>query len=118
MAAFGNTPFYLKHLVSNGIVEESYVGFIVTSTMAQANSGMTAGTYYIKGGTTSSNSANEAVLQSAFGENGGYCIKYSSSFECSVSGLVANVDQDGYVSAKKGARICLVDNIDGVSYCA
>ena len=44
------SKFYLKHTISNNIVTESYVGFVVTDAMAQANPGMTAGTYYLRGG--------------------------------------------------------------------
>ena len=36
MTAFSNRPFYLKHLITNGVVEESYVEFVVTSAMAQS----------------------------------------------------------------------------------
>ena len=124
MAAFSNRPFYLKHLVSNGIVEESYVEFVVTSTMASANTGMTAGTYTLRGGIDESSlttkpvyEANKAVLQSAFGANSGFCGEYSSNFSCSVSGLFASASSYGSVSASVGAEAdCSVD-YGGTSYC-
>ena len=44
------SKFYLKYLISNNAVTDEYVGFVVTNAMAQDNPGMTAGTYYLKGG--------------------------------------------------------------------
>lgn len=49
LSAFDNKPLYLKHKVINNIVTESYLEIIITDEMAQANSGMTAGTYDIQG---------------------------------------------------------------------
>lgn len=138
MAAYSNRPFYLKHFVANGIVEESYVEFVVTSAMAQANSGMTAGTYYLRGLDTYDMTnnvcksqylnngncvspyyeANKAVLQSAFGANSGFCSGDSSDFNCGVSGLGADAYSDGYVDAIVGLEAnCSVDS-DGTSYCS
>ncbi len=42
-------PYYLKHTSVNNIVTESYVEFIITEEMAQANPGMVAGTYTLRG---------------------------------------------------------------------
>ena len=121
MTAFSNRPFYLKHLVTNGIVEASYVEFVVTPEMAQANSGMTAGTYYLRGldthdvsgncksqylNSTTGNcespyyESNKTVLQTAFGST--YCTDYSSDFSCGVSGLRANANLIGSVEASGG----------------
>ena len=47
-ASSKDLPFYLKHKVENGIVTEQYVEFVVTETLAQANSGMVAGTYTLR----------------------------------------------------------------------
>ena len=94
-------PFFLKHTVSNNTVTDSYVGFVVTDEMAQANVGMTAGTYYLKGKKTAElvegewqcmseyddgegncidpdYNTNKATLLSAFGSS--YCRDYSSYF--------------------------------------
>ena len=100
---------------TNG-VSESYVGFVVTPTMASANTGMTAGTYYLKGGDNGrAYNENKATLLSAFGSS--YCREYSSSFICGVSGLGADADSNGRVRAGDGAGSgCSVDN-DGNSNC-
>ena len=137
-----NINFYLKHIVSEGIVEESYVEFVVTSTMAQANTGMTAGTYALRGFETYDENAsstnyckaeyytggycmnpyyesNKATLLSAFGSSncgtesdGGNC-KY---LYCSVSGLYASTRSDGNVSANDGEWDCSVGS-NGKSKC-
>ena len=144
MAAFkqstGGTvdrPFFLKHTITNNIVTDSYVGFVVTDAMAQANSGMTAGTYYLKGKKTHEYvngswqciseyddgngncldpeyNTNKATLLSAFGSS--YCTDYSSYFRCNVSGLNAYVISSGNVSADAGDWYCIV-NENGNSAC-
>ena len=79
-------------------VSESYVGFVITETMAANNPGMTAGTYYLKGGDNGASLlANAKVIYDAFGGvgcylDGGfggdpYTGTPSSSFYCDVSGL-------------------------------
>ena len=100
---------------TNG-VSESYVGFVVTPTMAANNTGMTAGTYYLKGGDNGrSYNENKATLLSAFGST--YCSDDSFDFNCNVSGLDAYVSADGSVSALDGAvSDCGVTN-DGGSNC-
>ena len=137
-----NINFYLKHIVSEGIVEESYVEFVVTSTMAQANTGMTAGTYALRGFETYDENAsstnyckaeyytggycmnpyyesNKATLLSAFGssncgtESDGGNYKY---LYCSVSGLYASANSDGYVNAGDDSWSCYVVNA-GISSC-
>ena len=122
-------PFYLKHTISNNIVTESTVGFVVTPEMAQNNPGMTAGTYYLKGDKTfeyvnntwecmsqyddgngnclaPSYNENKATLLSAFGSTN--CSDYSSYFSCSVSGLGAYASSDGSVHADVGSWYCAV----------
>ena len=123
MSAFNNRPYYLKHLITNGVVEASYVGFVVTSAMATSNPGMTAGTYYLRGGVNESSlatkpvyEANKAVLQSAFGTSSGYCTDSSSDFICHVSDLGADAYTNGYVDAYDVSMQCEVDN-DSTSYC-
>ena len=105
-----------------GGVSESYVGFVVTSEMASANPGMTAGTYYLRGGVneyslTAANRevfiANAKTIYDAFGgvgcsldgNSGGnpYTTTPSSNFNCSVSGLYAYAYSYGYVVAADGA---------------
>ena len=131
-------PFFLKHTVSNNTVTDSYVGFVVTDEMAQANVGMTAGTYYLKGKKTyelvggswqcmseyddgngncidPDYNTNKATLLSAFGSSN--CTDFSSSFSCRVSGLRANAHSNGYVFARDDAWGCGVINY-GFSECS
>ncbi len=44
-----NLPFYLKHKIEHGIVTESYVEFVITEAMAEANPGVVPGTYALRG---------------------------------------------------------------------
>ena len=114
---WSNRPIYNKHLVENGIVTERYVEFIVTESMASANSGMTAGTYALKGDDTSAYSANKTVLDTAFGST--RCSEYGSStktYSCEVSGLSAFAKSSGDVDVYAGAANCRV-NAGGYSYC-
>ena len=83
MSAFNNYPFFLMHRMQGGVVSETYLGFVVTSAMVQDNSGLTAGTYYLKAFINESNLstqptfiANRAILLSAF-----------SSSNCNSSGI-------------------------------
>ena len=93
-----NKTFYLKHTIVDDIVTESYVEFVVTPEMAGANSGMTAGTYYLKGGDNgAAYTTNKATLTTAFGSSN--CTDNSSDFECSVSGLGAGARTNGNVYA-------------------
>ena len=105
-----------RYTTASNAVTESYVEFVVTESMASANSGMTAGTYELKGGDNgASYNANKATLLSAFGST--YCTVDSSSVYCNVSGLDATANVDGSVSAHDGASAgCYVGN-DGTSYC-
>ena len=97
-------PFFLKHTVSNNIVTDSYVGFVVTEEMAQANVGMTAGTYYLKGKKT-----HELV------EGSWQCMSEYDDGE-GVSGWDARAYSDGDVYAYDGAWRCNVGSF-GSSAC-
>ena len=139
-ASTKDLPFYLKHKIEDGIVTESYVEFVVTEEMAQANTGMVAGTYTLRGEKTYDidtytwlvdesyispyYETNKEAIKTAFG----YATKpsrcsesgtgRSSYFSCSVSGLIAGSRADGYVGASAtGSSYCYVDNC-GISYCA
>ena len=96
-------PFYLRHVLnSSDEIEESYVEFIVTEDMANANSGMVAGTYSLKGGDSgASYTTNVDTLKAAFGysTNPSRCTAEGSYFDCSVSGFRANANGFGSVSA-------------------
>ena len=132
-------PFYLKHKIENGIVTESYVEFVVTEEMAQANTGMVAGTYALRGEKTYDPDTstwlvdesyispyfetNKEAIKTAFGyaTNPSRCSESgtgrSSYFYCSVSGLNAYSYADGIVNAyDTGSSGCVVDSF-GSSYC-
>ena len=131
-------PFFLKHTISNNLVTDSYVGFVVTEAMAQSNPGMTAGTYYLKGKQTyeyvngnwqcmsqyddgngncldPDYNANKATLLSAFGSS--YCTDYSSYFDCYISNLNARAFSYGYVYSNASILTCLVSS-HGFSECS
>ena len=133
-----NLPFYLKYKIENGIVTESYVEFVVTPEMAAANTGMTAGTYTLRGEKTYENGsyivgtdyispyyeANKEAIKTAFGysTNPSRCSESgtgrSSGFYCSVSGLSASAYAFGSVFADDiGGSRCCVDNY-GSSCCS
>ena len=136
MAAFSNRPFYLKHLIRNNVIAESYVEFVVTSAMASANTGMTAGTYALRGFDTydevndtceaeyydSANDiclspyyeSNKQTLLSAFGSSN--CNDNSTYIYCSVSGLYALAYSIGSVDAYGGYWNCYVNYV-GASGC-
>jgi hypothetical protein len=96
--------------------------------MAQANPGMTAGTYYLKGKKTTEYvnggwqcmsqyddgngncldpdyNTNKATLLSAFGST--YCTEYSYYINCYVSGLSTMAYSNGGVDARDDSWRCL-----------
>jgi len=102
-------PFYLKHILNgSNEIEESYVEFVVTEDMANANPGMVAGTYSLKREDSAvSYATNVYRIKAAFGysTNPSRCTSGSDHFYCSVSGLNARAyyygdvnvtDNDGY----------------------
>ena len=136
-------PFFLKQILSNGVISESYVGFEISDAMASEYPGVTAGTYSLRGFETyDSNAAssnycaaeyynsstgkctspnyeeNKAILLHAFGSS--YCSEdysgYFDSFECSISdfGVATYARGDAHVSY--GSWHCDVLD-DGYSYC-
>ena len=128
MIAFSNRPVYLKHTISNNIVTDSYVGFVVTAAMAQANPGMTVGTYYLRGRVDEYSlsekplyESNKEIMKQAFGYeyNSDRCTEYRDAFRCTVSGLSATVWSYGYVSASdgNGAGCDVFYEYDDYSYC-
>ena len=123
-----NLPFYLKHKIKNGIVTESYVEFVVTEEMAEANTGMVAGTYTLRGGINESSLTDKPIyiqnaktIYDAFGTkcstNPYTTTITSSNFGCRVSGLGATAYANGFVYAYDSvSSICNV-SISGYSYC-
>ncbi len=105
------------------IITENYVGFVVTSAMAQANPGMTAGTYYIKGSDPSAYSENTETMFRAFGSNSGYCSYDMNGGEpytlnCEVTGLYVRDQGDGNIGAGEtgSGGSCDTDEI-GIAGC-
>ena len=117
-------PFFLKHTVdTDSLVSESYVGFVVTPEMVTANPGMTAGTYYLKGGDDGRSFLDNAkTIYDAFGgvgcyldgNSGGnpYTTTPSSDFYCIVPGLFADAYSSGLVGAgdNAGSNCNVFDN--------
>ena len=122
VAIAGSTkPYYLRHVLnSSNEIEESYVEFVVTEDMANANSGMVAGTYSLKGGDyETSYTSNVNKIKAAFGysTNPSRCTDNGTNFSCMVSGLIASASDDGHVNASYYSDYnCSVDT-DGSSYC-
>ena len=139
-ASSQDLPFYLKHKIENGIVTESYVEFVVTEEMAQANTGMVAGTYTLRGKKTYDldthtwlvdesyispyYEANKEAIKTAFGyaTNPSRCSESStgrsSNFRCSVSGLVASTSASGSVNAIGASSSHCLINSNGNSTCS
>ena len=138
-ASSKDLPFYLKHKVENGIVTEQYLEFVVTDAMAEANSGMVAGTYTLRGDKTYDTNtstwlvdesyispyyeANKEVIKTAFGyaTNASRCSESgtgrSSYFYCSVSGLFAGAGANGNVGPTDTAGSYCSVNYDGNATC-
>ena len=114
-------PFYLRHVLnSNDEIEDSYVEFVVTEDMTNANSGMVAGTYSLKGEDSgASYTTNVDTIKAAFGysTNPSRCTDYGTYFRCSVSGLRASAFSDGTVSASGADGYNCYMNPDGSSSC-
>ncbi len=129
-------PIYLKHTVSNNIVTESYVEFVITQDLATANPGMTAGTYILQGEAmcewdsvnyqpincseedSQYYASNITTLQTAFGVSN--CSSGTDSlgeyYSCSAGGLIAYAYSNGNVYVYYDYFDCSV-GVDGTSYC-
>ena len=98
-------------MVSPDIIKEGYVEFVVTPEMAQANAGMTAGTYSLRNGIDESSlttkpiyEANKAVLLSAFGSTN--CTDNTINFRCDATDLSAAIHHVGSINVYKGSDHC------------
>ena len=100
-------------------IVESYTEFVVTPEMAEANEGMTAGTYSFRSGvdecvvdenyecTITSHpiyDANKAVLLSAFGSTN--CTDNTTNFRCVATDLSADIAPVGSNYVFKGSDHC------------
>lgn len=127
-------PVYLKHALADAYVTDSYVEFVISSSLA-ASSGMPAGTYTLKGagasktydstneqyvyGTDSTFYAdNKALLQTVFKRSN--CSEGTNAsgayYNCYNNGFSAYINASGYVDAKYNGLYCRI-NVDGSSYC-
>ena len=100
----------------------------MTPEMVTADPGMVAGTYYLKGGDDGKAFLDNAkIIYDAFGgvgcsldgtEGGNpYTTSPSSNFYCSVSGLGAGANSNGYVYAYDSSNLGCEINAAGSSYC-
>ena len=124
-------PIFLRNkITSDNKIAESYIGFVVTDEMAAANSGMTAGTYYIRGGIDESALsaeertvmlANAKVIYDAFGSicssNPYETGLNRSSFSCDVTGLNVGVYSNGYIIATAEDNCSCAINSDSSLRC-
>ena len=112
---FWGYPAIFKYNVVNGFITESYLVFVITTDMANNNSGMTAGTYAIKGGDNGASfNENSAILQTAFGSS--RCDCHSTACTCSGGGYTAaSSSATGRVEIM-GFYTCYVDT-SGSAYC-
>ena len=115
----------LKHKIENGVVEESYVVFIVTSEMANEFSGLTPGTYEIRGGVNENSNdskpiyeTNKMTLLNAFDSS--YCSENIHDdgyhFECYAEGIYFQIDSCGLSYFDDNVGGCGIDD-SGVSSC-
>lgn len=117
-------PHDYDNCPSSTYIIESYVGFVVTPTMAANNTGMTAGTYYLRNGyDEDANDPDHApslyyednveTLQTAFGSS--HCQELSGyAYDCGVTGLSASVlYSGGRVNASDGNASCGTDSGSG-----
>ena len=130
-------PLYLKHKIKNGIVSESYIGFLITPEMAQNNTGLTIGTYYLKGKDTNElvggnwqckneyidangrctdtdYNNNKTILLNAFGSS--YCTEYTSIFGYNITDFEVSAYESGYVRVCDSVWCCYVYSY-GYSLC-
>ena len=104
-------PLYLKYVLNaSNEIEEGYVEFVVTEEMAAANSGMTAGTYTLRGGVNESSLTdqpifiqNARILYDALGsqcDSNPYETTPTDYFSCLGSVLSASIAVDGHVNVE------------------
>lgn len=76
MAANLNRVAYLKHLIKNDIVKESYVEFVITPSMVSSHPEMTAGTYSLRGINTYDDNSESTYYckNDYYNRNTGFCM--------------------------------------------
>ena len=114
---------YLKYYVgSNNVISNTYICFIVSHTLAQANPGMTEGEYCIEIINSDDNNyiANAKTIYNAFGTNcstNPYISPLSQYFECSVNGLEVRTSSAYHSWAGESNNINCVYIDDGLTAC-
>ena len=100
-----NYPSFLRHLMQNGTIKETNVGFVNNGNI-----------YYLKGGNTEGiYEYNKSLLKEVFGEEN--CTDLNTNYLCeNVTGLSAVVSDDGHAEAGDSNWTCSVDG-DNSSYC-
>lgn len=119
MAAYGNKPVYLKYVIENDIVKESYVVFKITAAMNHPN--WKIGTYYLRGGVDESSlsekpiyEANKATIEEAFQKscgNDSVCDTLNEDFSGS-----ASTDGNIIVGSSESEYGCSIINVSNGSY--
>ncbi len=115
---------FLKHVLVDDKISETYVGFVITEENAKANDGMVAGTYYLKGGSDSYDS-NVAAIKKIFDYDNhtDRCENYNNFLRCKAGGItVQNSDYVIIIKDGDGDYYCSPVPVcyyisSGVSYC-
>lgn len=114
-ASGSERQFYLKHKVKGEKVAESYIEFIISDEAAKESTGLTAGTYAIRGGKASYYNSNKEIMDNAFGESN--CSMYKKDYYyCSGAGLDVYNFVRGYIGVFDGEWYCDIQS-NGSSAC-
>ncbi len=115
-------PVYLKLTLSDNVITEGNIGFILSPELAAAHSGVKAGTYTLKGLVDESSltnkptyEANKALLIDAFGASN--CTENYYDFYCHVDNYSADVYNDGYISVSDDRNACVTNYDESAMYC-
>ncbi len=94
---YSSHNFYLKHMISDqDRIESSSVGYILNNTP-----------YYLSGGDNGATfEANKTTLLNSFGSSN--CTIEAHYVYCTLSGLDADTNYDGTVSASDSTHMCTV----------
>ena len=104
-----NDHCFLRHIISNDIVYESYVGFEVEGNV-----------YYIKGSANGTSvspyyTTNKEILDIAFGTEN--CQESGSNYTCTASGVTATISSANSAVSAGSTKTCTI-NSSGVSQCS
>ncbi len=112
-------PFYLKHIIENDILKESYLVFVITPKMKQQSPEMKIGNYEMKGNDENSYEANKEIIKEAFGyaTNPSRCRENNNSFSCTTTNYTVIVAKDGSVEAHLSWYACRIGNNGTSGYC-